>query len=146
MHQVVKWIREKDNYDRLVKMGLAKSESEWCKEILELYFEDEICLSVLIDIPPHILDRLAYECSDFVRMIVARHLATRQHTLKKLAKDHSVIIRLAVAHNPNTESATLVELSTDEDVKVREAVLINANTPVEVRNELRSMLVYNSNK
>ncbi|MDR3128421.1 MAG: hypothetical protein LBT99_03765 [Bifidobacteriaceae bacterium] len=68
--------------------------------------------------PPEMLEKLARDENEYVRMEVAESKNTSTKALEKLSYDENKDVRHCVAHNPNTPPETLAKLADDEWVGV----------------------------
>jgi len=83
-----------------------------------------------------VIEQLAKDEDEYVRLAVAGNLNTPVTILEQLAKVWSRDARSAVARNPNTPVTILEQLAKDEDKYVRLAMAGNLSTPVTILEQL----------
>lgn len=76
-----------------------------------------------------LLDTLAGDVDENVRILVAHHPETAPETLGRLASCDSVAVRRATAGHPHAHESTLTVLACDEEPNVRCAVAASSHTP-----------------
>jgi hypothetical protein len=82
--------------------------------------------------PPPALDVLAKDSNEVIRCDVALNRSAPESALERLAKDTDERIRAAVASNPTTPMSVLVAFAEDASVRVRRDVSGNRSTPTSV--------------
>lgn len=90
------------------------------------------------DLPSNIILELACDPSIYMRSSLARQnrRQTPAKILEMLADDESEEVRLRVAENPDTPVETLVKLANDSSENVKNKLVSNPNTPVEILERL----------
>jgi len=89
---------------------------------------------------PEMLEALAKDRVDRIRLRVAENPATPIDILELLATDKNVDVRIAVGTNPSTPAHISYGLAFDSDANVRLGLAEDLNTPIELLDKLRQDL------